>query len=252
LSGSETVYVLLGRRLGGRRYLSEDLDSLSKLATVVNENVERFRQDEMQRLVSRAELRALQAQINPHFLFNSLNTLYGSIPRENSDARRIVLNLADVFRYFLQSEKTFIPLEQELRIVEAYLEIESLRLGGRLQTEIDVADGTRALLIPILSIQPLVENAVKHGVASKTGGGRVRLRVEAHERGASIRVEDTGYGFQRSMGMKSAGLGVGLDNVRRRLQLCYGPGADLFITSSETGSCVEFLVPPTAGAQCRT
>ena len=89
----------------------------------------------MNRLVSQAELRALQSQINPHFLFNALNTLYGTIPREAAGARRMVLNLAEIFRYFLQSDKTFVPLAQEMQIVRAYLEVEQLRLGDRLSVE---------------------------------------------------------------------------------------------------------------------
>ena len=120
-------------------------------------------------LMSQAELRALQAQINPHFLFNALNTLYGTIGRENPEARRLVLNLADVFRYFLQSDRTFIPVEEELRIVRAYLEIEELRLGPRLRTEIEIDDLALQVSIPALSIQPLVENAVKHGDSSQDG-----------------------------------------------------------------------------------
>src|SRR6202035_5000156 len=121
---------------GGRRYLSEDLQALSRLTAAIVEQVERFRNSEMQRLVSQAELRALQSQINPHFLFNALNTLYGTIPREASTARRIVLNLADIFRYFLQSDKTFVPLAQEMQIVRAYLEVEQSRLGNRLHVDI--------------------------------------------------------------------------------------------------------------------
>src|SRR6202051_4312926 len=119
---------------GWRRYLSEDLRALNHLTRIVAEEVERFRAAEMQRLVSQAELRALHSQINPHFLFNALNTLYGIIPREAAGARRTVLNLADIFRYFLQSDKILIPLSEELKIVRAYLEIERLRLGPRLQT----------------------------------------------------------------------------------------------------------------------
>ena len=84
----------------------------------------------MNRLVSQAELRALQSQINPHFLFNALNTLYGTIPREAAAARRMVLNLAGIFRYFLQSDKTFVTLAKEIEIVRAYLEVEQSRLGA--------------------------------------------------------------------------------------------------------------------------
>ena len=170
-------YLLLGRRHGGRRYLSEDLQSLCRLTTVILEQVERFRSLEMQRLVSQAELRALQSQINPHFLFNALNTLYGIIPRDASGARKTVLNLAEIFRYFLQSERSFIPLSEELEIVKAYLEIERLRLGPRLEVQIDVDDAALPVLIPILSIQPLVENAIKHGLSSKPGPGLLGLRA---------------------------------------------------------------------------
>src|SRR5208337_1159652 len=119
--------------------------------------VEQFRESEMRRLVAQAELRALQSQIHPHFLFNALNTLYGIIPREARGARETVLNLADIFRYFLETERTFLPLEEELHIVKAYLEVERLRLGEKLHVEIDVDADTLLVPIPILSIQPLVE-----------------------------------------------------------------------------------------------
>ena len=100
-SFGEVAYILLGRRKGGRPYLSEDLQALGRLSTAVSEEVERYRESEMQKLVVQAEFRALQSQINPHFLFNALNTLFGIIPREASGARRTVLNLADIFRYSL-------------------------------------------------------------------------------------------------------------------------------------------------------
>jgi two-component system sensor histidine kinase YesM len=103
------------------------------------EHAEHLRNNtQMQSLVSPAELKALQAQINPHLLFNSLNTLYGTIDRNNAEAWRLVLNLSDVFRYFLQSERPFIEVEGELRIIRAYLEIEELRLGPRLRTEMEI------------------------------------------------------------------------------------------------------------------
>src|SRR5437588_10289043 len=132
---AEARYLLFGRRRGGRRYLSEDLQALSRLTAAILAQVERFRNSEMQRLVSQAELRALQSQINPHFLFNALNTLYGIIPREASGARRTVMNLAEIFRYSLQNDRALIALSEELEIVKAYLEIEALRLGPRLHTE---------------------------------------------------------------------------------------------------------------------
>lgn len=236
--------IILGRRIGGRRYLSEDLQSLARIAAVIVEQVERLRSTEMQHLVSQAELRALQAQINPHFLFNSLNALYGAIPRQSEGARRTVLNLADIFRYFLQSDKTFIALSEELKIIRAYLEIESLRLGNRLQTEIDIDDAALSVPIPILSVQPLVENAVKHGVAPRSEPGFVRLSAKVSGDRVRICVEDTGDGFSRSTGgAKSPGTGVGIENVRQRLKLCYGKEVELEIKSELGGTSVGFMIP---------
>jgi two-component system, LytTR family, sensor kinase len=170
-SRGDAMYLLLGPRDGGRRYLSEDFAVLMRLGAAVVEHVEQLRGIQMQGLVSQAELKALQAQINPHFFFNALNTLYGTIDRGNADARRLVLNLSDVFRYLLRSDRTLIEIEEELRIVRAYLEIEQLRLGAKLRTEINVDEAALRAMIPVLSVQPLVENAVKHGVAPRTAPG---------------------------------------------------------------------------------
>ncbi len=241
LSQGEVRYILLGRRQGGRRYLSEDLEYLNRLALAVSEEVERFRISEVERLVSRAELRALQSQVNPHFLFNALNTLYGIIPRDAPGARKTVLNLAEIFRYFLQSERTFIPLGEELQIVKAYLEIEALRLGPRLTSEIEVDDAALPIPIPILSIQPLVENAIKHGVARRAEPGWLHLRVRAGTDSVSVTVEDSGAGIEPNPG--GAGAGVGLANVRRRLELCYGAGAAISFRSGADGTLVEFRIP---------
>lgn len=244
LAHAEVRYIVLGRRRGGRRYLSEDLQALSRLAAVILEQVEHIRKLEMHRLVSQAELRALQSQINPHFLFNALNTIYGIIPREASGARKTVLNLAEIFRYFLKSEKSFIPLSEELEIVTAYLDIERLRLGPRLNIEIDVDEAALPVLIPILSIQPLVENAVKHGISGKPGPGLLRLQAKLLEAELLIRVEDDGQGMEAEpANFSNSGAGIGLVNVRRRLQLCYGPSANLVIDSSADGTKICFGIP---------
>jgi two-component system, LytTR family, sensor kinase len=239
LSPADIRYAVLGRRRGGRRYLSEDLQALNRLSAAIVEQVDRARASELDRLVSQAELRALQSQINPHFLFNALNTLYGVIPREAAGARRTVLNLAEVFRYFLRPERTFIPLSEEMQIINAYLDIERLRLGSRLETQIDVDEAAMPVLIPILSIQPLVENAIKHGVSAMAGGGRLTLIAKVTAGEVQITVEDTGPGMQN----ESSGNGLGLSNVTRRLQLCYGPSADLQVSSGAAGTSVQFSVP---------
>jgi two-component system, LytTR family, sensor kinase len=242
-------HVLLGRRIGGRRYLSEDLQALGRAAGQIVEQVEQYRESEMRRLVAQAELRALQSQIHPHFLFNALNTLYGIIPREAKGARDTVLNLADIFRYFLETSKTFLPLQEELHIVKAYLEVERLRLGDKLRVEIDVEPEAMLAPIPILSIQPLIENAVKHAIAPKPLGGLVRLEARFNSSGAlRVSVRDTGAGFVDQHESKS---GVGLENVTRRLQLCYGADARLQIVSDSNGSAVSFEIPATSMTMAR-
>lgn len=238
LNGSAAV-LRFGRRAGGRRYLSEDLEALRTVEVAMREAQERLRQAEIERLVARAELRALQAQIHPHFLFNAFNTLYGIIPKEARGARETVLNLADIFRYFLRQNQTFVTIREEMAIIRAYLQIEGLRLGKKLEWEIEVDVGLEEAKIPLLSIEPLVENAVKHGIAPLAEGGRVRLTVAREGDGLHVEVADTGRGFQETVG----GAGVGLENVRQRLRLCYGPDAELRIDSTASGTTVSFRIP---------
>ena len=240
-SRSDARYLLLGQRAGGRRYLSEDFEVLTRLGSALVEHVEQLRGIQMRALVSQAELKALQAQINPHFLFNSLNTLYGTIDRSNTEARQLVVNLSDVFRYLLRSERTFIEIEEELQIVRAYLQIEELRLGSRLQTELQIDDSALRAAIPLLSIQPLVENAVKHGVAAGMGTGFVRLTVRSTEEGVAVEVANSGECDAAKLA--GASTGIGLTNVRRRLALCYGETTCLEAAVVNGVTTVGFTLP---------
>jgi len=249
-SATDTGFLLLGRRRGGQPYLSEDLHHLGQFGSLVTDEIQALRESELRGPAVRAELRALQAQINPHFLFNALNTLYGLVPRQAAEARQTVSSLADLFRYFLRNAETTVPLEEEVRIIEAYLHIERLRLGGRLRSEIHVDPEALRIPIPLLSIQPLVENAVKHGIASAPEGGSVRLEAHVGNGGLRIVVEDTGPGFGAANPASERGAGVGLQNVARRLRLAYGPNADLRIESSPRGA-VSFTVPVSEAATSR-
>jgi hypothetical protein len=237
--------ILLGRRHGGQRYFSEDLDTLRRTAVEIAERVEALRREEMNRLVNQAELRALQSQINPHFLFNALNTLYGTIPREVVGARRMVINLADIFRYFLQSDKSFVPLAQEMQIVRAYLEVEQLRLGDRLAVEFQVDESALDLPVPVLSVQPLVENAIKHGIAQSAEPGYVHVRIELRGEELRIAVENSRRNTATAEG---AGTGIGLQNLRRRLEICYGPGATLRLEPDSRKTTAEIRIPLAAVA----
>ena len=231
-------HILFGRRTGGRRYLSEDLEVLRRAAAVIDEQINAHRESETRRLVAQAELRALQSQIHPHFLFNALNALYGIIPREAKGARDTVLNLADLFRYFLDTRKTMVPLSEELHIVKAYLEVEHLRLGSKLHTEFHIAEDTLDVPIPVLSLEPIVENAIKHGIAPLTSGGTVTITAHIDTGELRLAVRDTGKGFERTNRN-----GIGLENVERRLTLSYGDAARLDINSNAEGSTVTLKLP---------
>lgn len=234
----------LGRRAGGRPYLSEDLALLARLESIANEKLEQWREQHLRELLSQAELRALQARIHPHFLFNALNALYGSIPRSAAPARRAVLHLAEIFRYLLQGGEGLIPLQRELEIVQAYLEIESLRLGERLRWTISVPAEAHSIRIPMLSLQPLVENAVRHGVAPCDHGGEVRVEVRLAEGVCRIEVRDSGSG----PGSGDHSAGVGLENVRRRLALHFGDAFRLDLRREDGWTVASFSVPAAQGA----
>lgn len=236
--------LLLGRRAGGRRYLSEDYGFLGQMAAVISERLTEFRTREMQRLVGEAELRALQSQINPHFLFNALNTIYGTIPRASAEARQMVRNLSDIFRYSLQQTGAApVPLEREMAIVRAYLEIEQLRFGARLKTEIDIDPDLARHPIPPLTIQPVVENAIKHAIAANPEGGTVRIQVSKSTAGVKIQVTDTGRA-SAATSEEPPGNAIGLQNVRRRLELHYnGSAATLTTDFQPQGSLVTLRIP---------
>lgn len=240
LKGDEMI-LYLGERQGGRIFLSEDVAALQRLATIVAREVDRSRTQELERLVMQAELRALQSQIHPHFLFNALNALYGSIPRSAADARRLVVSLSEVFRYFLTTSKTMVRLEEELNIVRAYLEIEQARLGPRLEVRLHIGEALFDLPIPVLSLQPLVENAIQHGVCSQPGAGWISVEACRKDGVLEIEIRDSGPGFGKTN--DPASNRVGLENLRRRLHLTYGDRASLLVEDAHPGVRATLRLP---------
>ena len=179
------------------------------------------RQEELRALAVSAQLAALRAQINPHFLFNSLNSIAQLIATDPAKAEACVEQLGDIYRYLLhRAQADFVPLAEELRVAESYLEIERARFGEALTVEEHIDARARAFLLPSLILQPLVENAVKHGISPKIGGGRVTIEARLDERDLHLSVTDTGVGL--SPGQPMFERGVGLRNVRDRLLRLYG------------------------------
>jgi LytS/YehU family sensor histidine kinase len=181
------------------------------------------RERQLAELAATAQLAALRAQMNPHFLFNSLNSIAQLIHTDPDKAEACVERLAEIFRYLLRrAEKEFVPLAEELQMTDAYLDIERARFGERLRVEKRIDPRTLQHAIPNLILQPLVENAVKHGLSLKMGDGTVRIDATVDDGCLTLTVGDDGLGMPQSSLAGVYERGVGLRNLRDRLQRLYG------------------------------
>ncbi len=230
--------IRMGRRHNDAPYFSEDLSLLGSLADVFSSVLENTRlqqrkreqernEQELRLTASRSELKALRAQINPHFLFNALNAIAGLIHKEPSRAEETVEELAEVFRYTLKrSEKELVRLEEELDFVRAYLDVEKARFGDRLLIQLDVHEDVKGEMIPTMAIQTLVENAIKHGIAAIRGTGIVEIRARRQDAQLWLEVLDNGPGPPSARPADEPardGSGYGLRNLASRLRAHYGP-----------------------------
>lgn len=183
---------------------------------------------QLQLAAREAELRALQAQVNPHFFFNSMNSVRALVYEDRDAAAQMIDQLASVMRYALQSGQTeTVVLADELEAVQAYLAIEKIRFEERLRIHIDVAPGLEAVRIPPMSLQTLVENAVKYGVEAHAGGSEIRIHARRDAHGVQIEVINRG-----SIAPFSNSTRLGLDNTRKRLALALGAQARFHLTEN--------------------
>jgi two-component system, LytTR family, sensor kinase len=197
----------------------------------------RRRRGELERLARDAQLRALRAQMNPHFLFNSLNSVRSLITENPERAASMVTGLSDILRYSLASDRReTVPFADELGVIEEYLAVERVRFEDRLRVERTIDPRAASLLVPPLIVQTLVENAVKHGISATREGGLVRLDVRVLDGRLEVVVRSTGR-FQPA----TDGGGFGLRNAIERLQLLYGERASLTV-EGETGAAGEETV----------
>jgi sensor histidine kinase YesM len=181
------------------------------------------RERELTELAATAQLAALRAQINPHFLFNSLNSIAQLIHTDPDKAEACVERLGEMFRYILRrAEKELVPLADEVQMAAAYLDIERARFGDRLRVETAIDPRSLRQLIPNLILQPLVENAVKHGLSRKMGPGTVRIQAEVTDEILTLTVGDDGLGMPATTLGSVYERGVGLRNLRDRLARLYG------------------------------
>jgi two-component system sensor histidine kinase AlgZ len=192
-----------------------------------------------------AQLEALQARIQPHFLFNSLNTVASLIGEDPARAEAALERLSELFRYTLDaSKRATVPLGEELAAVTAFLELEQLRYGDRLATALRVDPGAGDVAVPPLVLQPVVENAVLHGIGTRRKGGRLEVSVARRGADLLLRVEDDGPG---PGGSQRRGSGTALDDLRRRLAILYGGEASLEVARAAGGGCLVEIALPLAG-----
>jgi len=223
------------------RYVESRLEEIGR----EKERLERAsREARLIHQVVEAELRALRAQVNPHFLFNSLNTIAALVVPEPDKAEEMTLRLAKIFRHVLiHADQPFSSIEEEISFLRTYLEIEKVRFGERLKIEFDVNESVTQISVPTLILQPLVENALKHGLAAKLGQSELTIRANRKENLLLLSVEDNGVGMK---GRSNPGqsIGVGLRNVKERLQTVYGSLATFsFESTPQLGSRALVEIP---------
>lgn len=197
---------------------------------------------ELRLLAREAELRFLRDQIDPHFLFNSLNSVAALIGSDPAGARRMCFLMADFFRRSLKlGARPSIALAEELALVSTFLDIEQVRFGERLRRRIDVAQGTESLAVPPLVLQPLVENAVHHGIAHLLGGGEITIAARRNAGRLELTVENPCDPERPA----SRGTGLGLQNVRARIERQFGSRASVEVEGAAERFRVAILVPAT-------
>ncbi len=206
-----------------------------------------------QRLLNEARLNALTAQINPHFLFNTLNTV-SSLVRTNPDqARTVVGKLAGILRKLLRKHDNYTSLREELGFIDDYLSIEQARFGDKLRFEREIEPETLDLQVPSMLLQPLVENSLKHGIASKLEGGTIRLQSRVISGRLHLLVEDDGVGISEARLARLFEQGIGVNNVNERLKVLFGSDYKMWIDSkpgggTRTGIEIPLLEPSLAEA----
>jgi two-component system, sensor histidine kinase YesM len=225
------------------------LDENAKLEKTIHQ--QELQQIRTKRELERARLLTLQAQINPHFLFNAMNTISRTALLGHTDSTAALINdLANIFRYILD-QRTTVPLTEELEFISKYLRIQKARFGERLTYEVFCEESLLQVLIPPLIIQPFVENAIIHGLEPLEEGGTVLVQISQNKRKISIQVEDSGIGIEENSMLlienpdpSNTNTHVGMTNVMERIKLYYGSKASMGITRREpNGTIVKLILP---------
>ena len=204
-----------------------------------------LRLEKLEHSFAEARLNALRMQLDPHFLFNALNTISSHVERDPKLTRRMIEHLGDLLRLSLESkDKQEIPLAEEMSFLEHYLAIQKIRFGDQLKVVTQIAPEVRFAWVPSFFIQPLVENAIRHGISRRATGGTVTVKAEPVDRRLEIRVLDDGVGLPVGWSMESSG-GMGLSITRERIAGLHPNGASRFVIHNreQGGTAVEISLP---------
>jgi two-component system LytT family sensor kinase len=201
--------------------------------------------EQHQQLLLKARMDALSSQINPHFLFNTLNTVASLIRFDPDMARVVVLKLSNILRRLLRKHETFVALREELEFIDDYLDIEVVRFGREnLQIFKEVDERTLDAFVPSMLLQPIVENSLKHGLAGKLEGGHICIRTMLNDGRLQIEIEDNGVGIPEIRMPQVYVEGIGISNVHERLKILYGADFTMDIRSREgEGTRIRIDVP---------
>ena len=207
--------------------------------------------EEQSRLLLEARLDALQRQINPHFLFNTLNSIASLIRSKPDLAREMIVKLSHILRVLLRDREAFVPLSEELDFTDDYLDIECVRFGDKLRVVKEISPDTLDIIVPSMLLQPLIENSIKHGLEPRISGGTVTLRSRIDQGRLLLEIEDDGVGIEPGgpttapdSGIVREGSGIGMRNVRERIQVLYGDEAHVDIISRPgRGTRVSLRMP---------
>jgi len=207
--------------------------------------------EQNQQLLLKARMDALTSQIKPHFLFNTLNTVSSLIRFYPDMARGVVLKLSNILRRLLRKHETFVPLREELEFIDDYLDIEVIRFGpDKLQIFKEIEEETLDAFVPSMLLQPMIENAIKHGLAPRLEGGQIHVRAHRREGRLLIEIMDNGLGIPAERLSEVYGGGIGISNVHERLRLLYGDQFKMDIHSQEgQGTQIHIEIPELAAAE---
>ncbi|MFM9909112.1 MAG: sensor histidine kinase [Chitinophagaceae bacterium] len=201
------------------------------------------KEKELMQAAYNSEVNALKAQIQPHFLFNTLNSISASVPKEMEHTRVLIAKLADTFRYSLQaSEQEWISLAEELQFTKITLELEKERLKKRLEIIFDIDESLLQTKVPPMLLQPITENAIKHGIAPNIEGGSITIAVKKDGNKASISISDTGLGYEGKLDETIFNKGIGLRNTNLRLEKLFGEKIYV-LKNIPSGLCFSFSIP---------